>query len=287
MSSTYIPETETPITLRSDRELTGQPIQRNELPRTAPARSDPQGLPVATLTMAGVVAVAGVGWFVQRRSRLAAQQAAAAPAPVDEQPMLRENPALLSGVPAPQAPSLPVAGVSPEAPWPREIEPEPAPQDVPPLESLPHVEAMHAPELTGEPGLPPDSILPQELALALGRELMVVAPPPSSSPPDSPELEAEVRPRRPAAWSVAFRKFMIRFLLLARTVAGGSSIMAAIAIAVFWAIESIDSSTRETQLNMVLLGLVLAAGVGAWCCGWIANQLHRSLYNRNHPKFDD
>jgi hypothetical protein len=247
LSRTDTPEADSPITLQSDRKLTGLPMQRNELPGPTAPRADPGGLSVATLTMAGVVAVAGVGWIMQRRSRQA-QQTAAQPAPIAEEPMSESD----------------VAPV---------LAPEP----------LPPVEATFALVLPRDAGLPPDSTLLQELALALGCEVMAIAP----LPPVRQEIETEAPRRRPAAWSVELRRFLMKFLLLARTVAGGSSILAAIAIVVFWAIESIESSTRETQLNLVLLGLVLATAVGSWCCGWIANQLHRSLYNRNHPKFDD
>lgn len=261
-------------------------MHRDELPGPAPARVDPTGLSATTLTVAGVAAVAGVGvgvgWIMQRRSRLA-QQVVAESAAVVEQPMPQADGApvlkVLEVLEVPQ-PAL-VADFSSASSFPRAIEPAMEPFLAP--EPLPPVEVTFAPVLRGDADLPPEWTLPQELAVALGREVTVIAP----LPPQRDAVETEVPRRRPAESSVKLRRFLMKFLLLARTVAGGSSILAAIAIVVFWAIESIDSTTQETQLNLVLLGLALAAWVGAWCCGWIANQLHRSLYNRNHPKFDN
>ena len=71
-------------------------------------RADPEGLSVTTLTIAGVAAVFGVGWILQRRSRLAAQHAEASPA-IDEPTMPNEETGSVPGTPALRASSAAAA----------------------------------------------------------------------------------------------------------------------------------------------------------------------------------
>lgn len=79
----------------------------------------------------------------------------------------------------------------------------------------------------------------------------------------------------------------MKFFLALRSIAGAAAILAAVAFVVFGAIEMIDASAREPRLNMALLGLLLAGAAGYWGSGRVANMLHRSIYNRDHPKFAD
>ncbi len=83
------------------------------------------------------------------------------------------------------------------------------------------------------------------------------------------------------------KKKLIRFLLGLRTFAGASAILCAIAVVVFWAIESADVGASETGLNLPLLAGLLAAWLGYWGCGRLANTIHRSAFHRDHPRFTD
>lgn len=100
-------------------------------------------------------------------------------------------------------------------------------------------------------------------------------------------LAPEPRTRRSAPPGFRGKRMLVKFFMALRSVAGASAILAAIAFVVFWAIELIDASAREPRLNMALLGCLLAGGAGYWCSGRVANMLHRSVYNRDHPKFAD
>lgn len=99
--------------------------------------------------------------------------------------------------------------------------------------------------------------------------------------------EGEVPVRRSRPRWVQRKRLLMKFFLALRSIAGAAAILAAIAFVVFAAIEMIDASAREPRLNMALLGLLLAGAVGYWGCGRVANMLHRSVYNRDHPKFAD
>lgn len=98
--------------------------------------------------------------------------------------------------------------------------------------------------------------------------------------PASTVTRAE-RPGTPA------KKKLIRILFGLRTFAGASAILCAIAVVVFWAIESADVGASETGLNLPLLAVLLTGWGAYWACGRLANMIHRSAFNRNHPRFTD
>lgn len=83
------------------------------------------------------------------------------------------------------------------------------------------------------------------------------------------------------------QKRLIKGLMWVRTVAGGAAILAAIAIVVFWAIETTDMRAGDTGLTRPLLILLLVAWAASWGAGQLANQLHRAFFGRVHPKFDN
>ena len=94
--------------------------------------------------------------------------------------------------------------------------------------------------------------------------------------------------RRSFGWfvSVPRRKRLIAFLMGMRLFAGAMAIFAAIAVVVFWSIESTEPGLREMSLTWNLLVVLFAGWVGCWGFGWLANRLHRATFNRVHPKFD-
>lgn len=82
---------------------------------------------------------------------------------------------------------------------------------------------------------------------------------------------------------VPAQKRVIRGLMWVRTVAAGAAVLAAVAIIVFWSIETTDRRAGDTGLTMPLL-----AGWAAWWgAGLLANLLHRAFFGRAHPKFDN
>ena len=83
------------------------------------------------------------------------------------------------------------------------------------------------------------------------------------------------------------RKKLVQLLFWLRSGAGAAAILSAIAIAVFRSIEFTDPGAGDTGLNLPLLGVVVAGWLAYWACGRLANTLHRSLFNRDHPKFAD
>ena len=85
---------------------------------------------------------------------------------------------------------------------------------------------------------------------------------------------------------IASQKRLIKSLMWVRTLAGGAALVAAIAIVVFWSIETIDQRSGDTGLTRPLVLLVLIAWAASWGAGQLANQLHRMFFNRVHPKFD-
>lgn len=99
--------------------------------------------------------------------------------------------------------------------------------------------------------------------------------------PALPGKRSRFRLSRPA------RKKLIPLLFWARSGAGLAAILSAIAIVVFQAIEFTDEGAGDTGLNLLLLVLVAAGWAVYWGCGGLANLLHRSLFNRDHPKFAD
>ena len=99
---------------------------------------------------------------------------------------------------------------------------------------------------------------------------------------------APVPTRRSFSWfvSVQRRKRLIAFLMGMRLFAGAMAVFAAIAVVVFWSIESTEPGPREMSLTWNLLVALFAGWVGFWGFGWLANRLHRATFNRVHPKFD-
>lgn len=83
------------------------------------------------------------------------------------------------------------------------------------------------------------------------------------------------------------QKRLIKGLLWVRTLAGGAAMLAAIAIVVFWAIETTDMRAGDTGLTRPLLMLLLVAWAASWGAGQLANHLHRAFFGRVHPKFDN
>jgi len=79
---------------------------------------------------------------------------------------------------------------------------------------------------------------------------------------------------------------LIALMMGMRLVAGGIAILAAIAVVVFWSIESTERGARDMGLTWNLLAVLVAGWAGFWGFGWLANRLHRATFNRVHPKFD-
>ncbi len=86
--------------------------------------------------------------------------------------------------------------------------------------------------------------------------------------------------------SVSGKARLIALLMWMRLVAGGIAILAAIAVVVFWSIESTEPGARDMGLTWNLLAALGAGWAGFWGFGWLANRLHRATFNRVHPKFD-
>lgn len=99
----------------------------------------------------------------------------------------------------------------------------------------------------------------------------------------SAQLQAQAVP----TFGTPARIKTMRLLLGLRSFAGAAALLSAIAFVVFWAIEFTDVGAGETGLNLPLLVCVLAGWALYWGAGRLANMLHRSIYNRNHPRFSD
>jgi hypothetical protein len=119
-------------------------------------------------------------------------------------------------------------------------------------------------------------------ALVLQAQEELAAAPVLSSP-----APLERQRRHSHLMGVAAQKRLIKSLMWVRTVAGVAAIVAAIAVVVFWAIETTDLRAGETGLTKPLLVLLLAGWAASWGAGQLANQLHRAFFGRVHPKFDD
>ncbi len=104
--------------------------------------------------------------------------------------------------------------------------------------------------------------------------------------PDDFALPASAVPRAERPGTPAKKK-LIRILFGLRTFAGALAILCAIAVVVFWAIESADVGASETGLNLPLLAVLLTGWGAFWACGQLANMIHRSAFNRDHPRFTD
>lgn len=103
----------------------------------------------------------------------------------------------------------------------------------------------------------------------------------------APALVQTRRQNRPSVLGVTGQKRLVKILMWVRTLAGAAAILAAIAIVVFWLIETTDSRPGETGLNTPLLVVLLAGWAISWAAGRLANLLHRSFFGRVHPKFDN
>ena len=86
--------------------------------------------------------------------------------------------------------------------------------------------------------------------------------------------------------SVSGKTRLIALMMGMRLVAGGIAILAAIAVVVYWSIESTEPGARDMGLTWNLLAVLVAGWAGFWGFGWLANRLHRATFNRVHPKFD-
>lgn len=109
----------------------------------------------------------------------------------------------------------------------------------------------------------------------------------SLQPQQSFPAPLEHRHRHPSRMGVDSQKRLIKGLMWVRTAAAGAAMVAAIAIVVFWAIETTDLRAGETGLTKPLLLLLLAGWVASWGAGQLANLLHRAFFGRVHPKFDN
>jgi hypothetical protein len=257
------PENDSPVALRAATQLSAPSMQQAaSAPASAAAaavRTEPavagsldrglgrEDVTVATLAMSGMVVLAG-GWLFRRRRRLAQE-------PADEAAL-------------PQAPAEPAA--DPESALPREqIEVAQMPE--------PLAQADGAPE--------PGPVVREEAQLEPDASLSW-APDPDIAVNSSWATATAPMPRRPSRLGVATQKRLIKSLMWLRTVAGGAAILAAIAVVVFWSIETTDRRAGETGLNMPLLLGALAGWALSWAAGQLANMLHRLFFNRVHPKFD-
>jgi hypothetical protein len=95
------------------------------------------------------------------------------------------------------------------------------------------------------------------------------------------------RPHPSRVFGVRAQKRLIACLMWMRTVMGAAALLAAIAIFVFWAIETTDLRAGETGLNLPLVVLMFSGWAASWVAGRLANLLHRFFFGRVHPKFDD
>lgn len=119
------------------------------------------------------------------------------------------------------------------------------------------------------------------------RGQLAALPQPANEPLMEAPAPVAAPPHRVSVLGVAGQKRLIRLLMWVRTVTGAAAILAAIAIVVFWSIETTDRRAGETGLNIPLLLLLLAGWVAAWGSGRLADLLHRKFFGRVHPKFDD
>jgi hypothetical protein len=156
-------------------------------------------------------------------------------------------------------------------------DPQPAPQDA--AEPAPQAEPQQEPPQPS-PAAPPVDMM-EQVAAELAGEPESMQPRQTFPAP----LEHGARPAR--LLGVRAQKRLIKWLMWVRTVAGGVAILAAIAIVVFWAIETIDRRSGETGLTRPLLVLLLAGWAASWGSGLLANHLHRVFFGRVHPKFDN
>ena len=259
--STTLPEKEAPLKLRASPVLSmrrdpGQAAGTDAAAPLAPDAGSPAQpeaqeagwLTVPALAACGAALLLGTGWLLQRRQRLRSQhQADAGPVEAPVAPV------------APVAPEAPAAPVEPEA-----AVPEPAEQPAPAVEK--------------KAGQAVDAMA--EFAAQFEEQEAVQQPEQSLPAP------LEHRHRAASRMGVARQKRLIKSLMWVRTVAGGAAILAAIAVVVFWAIESTDMGSGETGLTRPLLVLLLLGWAASWGAGQLANQLHRTFFGRVHPKFD-
>lgn len=104
-----------------------------------------------------------------------------------------------------------------------------------------------------------------------------------AKPVEPAEAAAVHVPRRQGT---AGTRMAIKALLWMRTLAGWASVVAAVAVVVFWSIEMTEAGGGERALNTVLLLTAAAGAIGFWLFGRIVNAMHRSHFGRPHPKFD-
>jgi hypothetical protein len=145
--------------------------------------------------------------------------------------------------------------------------------------------------------------VPAETPLAEATPVPAETPPPDAAPvvavtqeaADAPTTGAAAweptvetaRPHPSRVFGVKAQKRLIACLMWMRTVMGAAALLAAIAIFVFWAIETTDLRAGETGLNLPLVVLMLSGWAASWVAGRLANMLHRFFFGRVHPKFDD
>ena len=147
-----------------------------------------------------------------------------------------------------------------------------------PEAALPEQAAQPAPAVEQEAGQAVDAMA--QFAAQFDDDAAVLQPQQSFPPP------LEQRQRAASRMGVASQKRLVKSLMWVRTAAGGTAILAAIAIVVFWAIEASDMRSGETGLTRPLLLLLLVGWAASWGAGQLANQLHRTFFGRVHPKFD-
>ncbi|MDB5943852.1 MAG: hypothetical protein JWQ13_3418 [Ramlibacter sp.] len=123
---------------------------------------------------------------------------------------------------------------------------------------------------------PADAALTEEAAHATATEAAAWEPTVETAPPHPSSV-----------FGVRAQKRLIACLMWVRTVMGAAALLAAIAIFVFWAIETTDLRAGETGLNLPLVVLMLSGWAASWVAGRLANMLHRFFFGRVHPKFDD
>lgn len=248
-----LPENESPVHLRSSAQLSVRRIEERQA-----AAPGPLAAPLAEATTNGeslpvpAIAATGLALLLAGGWLLKRRQRMARPPQPAADPVVAEQ----VSQPGPQAAAEPAPAPQPGPA--REPEPVAGPVSVaPPVDLMAQVAAELAEE--------PDSLQPRQ-----------TFPGP---------LEHSERPAR--LLSVRAQKRLIKWLLWVRTVAGGVAILAAIAIVVFWAIETIDRRSGESGLTRPLLVLLLAGWGASWGAGQLANQLHRAFFGRVHPKFDN
>ena len=117
---------------------------------------------------------------------------------------------------------------------------------------------------------------------------LAALPPPASEPQMAvPAAAQQPHHRHTFGLAVAGQKRLIMGLMWVRAVTGAAAILAAIAIVVFWLIETSDRRAGDTGLNLPLVLLLLAGWLASRGAGRLANLLHRVFFGRVHPKFDD